>query len=126
MLEYFKTILSKVSFDRKLFEKELKKAIKFVLKDDLIELKRWCYDNFGQQYGNVIEQHNLTVQLDFKLDLKIMQFLEKELRKIRNKIFPNKNCKYELSRICLREIASDRHQSGRNAIIASRPRRSFC
>lgn len=56
MLEYFKTILSKVSFDKKLFEKELKKAIKSLLKDDLSELKRWCYDNFGQKYGIVIEQ----------------------------------------------------------------------
>ncbi|GAB5528411.1 MAG: hypothetical protein Roseis3KO_01880 [Roseivirga sp.] len=56
MLEYFKTILSKVSFDGKLFEKELKKAIKSVLKDELSELKRWCCDNFGQKYGNVIEQ----------------------------------------------------------------------
>jgi hypothetical protein len=56
MLEYFKTILSKVSFDRKLFEKELKKAIKSVVEDELKELKRWCQDNFGQTYGNVIEQ----------------------------------------------------------------------
>ena len=30
MLEYSKTILSKVSFDRNLFEKELAKAIKLV------------------------------------------------------------------------------------------------
>lgn len=56
MLEYFKTILSKVSFDRKLFEKELKKAIKSVVEDELNELKRWCQDNFGQTYGSVIEQ----------------------------------------------------------------------
>lgn len=56
MLEYFKTILSKVSFDKKLFEKELKKAIKSVVEDELKELKRWCQDNFGQKYGNVIEQ----------------------------------------------------------------------
>lgn len=56
MLEYFKTILSKVSFDRKLFEKELKKAIKSVLEDELSELKRWCYDKFGHLYGNVLEE----------------------------------------------------------------------
>ena len=56
MLEYFKTILKKVSFDRKLFEKELRKAIKSVLRDELSELKRWCYDNFGHLYENVLEE----------------------------------------------------------------------
>ena len=56
MLEYFKTILKKVSFDRRLFEKELRKAIKSVLRDELSELKRWCYDNFGHLYENVLEE----------------------------------------------------------------------
>jgi len=56
MLEYFKTILKKVSFDKRLFEKELRKAIKSVLQDELNELKRWCYDNFGHLYENVLEE----------------------------------------------------------------------
>ena len=59
MLEYFKTILSKVSFDGKLFEKELKKAIRSLVKDELRDLKQWCYDKFGHIYGSVLEEHFL-------------------------------------------------------------------
>ena len=56
MLEYFKTILAKVSFDRKLFEKELRKAIKSLVNKDLEELKKWCYEQYGQIYGPVIDR----------------------------------------------------------------------
>ena len=56
MLEYFKTILAKVSFDRKLFEKELRKAIKSLVTDELEELKKWCYDRYGQLYGPLIDR----------------------------------------------------------------------
>ena len=41
MLEYYKTILQKVSFDVKLFSKELKKAISKLLPNEIEELKRW-------------------------------------------------------------------------------------
>lgn len=41
MLEYYKTVLQKVSFDVKLFSKELKKAIKRLLPYEIEELKRW-------------------------------------------------------------------------------------
>jgi len=47
MLNYFKTVLSKVSFDARLFEKELRKAIKTLMVDELQELREWCYANFG-------------------------------------------------------------------------------
>ena len=50
MLEYFKTILSKVSFDKKLFEKELKKAIKTLVPMEITQLKNWCYEHFRQYY----------------------------------------------------------------------------
>ncbi|VAW12918.1 hypothetical protein MNBD_BACTEROID03-1441 [hydrothermal vent metagenome] len=43
MLEYTKTILKKVSFDTKLFCKELKKAISNLLPDEIEELKRWLH-----------------------------------------------------------------------------------
>lgn len=56
MLEYFKTILAKVSFDRKLFEKELRKAIKSLVTDELEELKKWCYERYGQLYGPLIDR----------------------------------------------------------------------
>jgi len=46
MLEYFKMILSKVSFDKILFEKELKKAIKSLIPFEILQLKKWCYANY--------------------------------------------------------------------------------
>ena len=41
MLEYTKTVLKKVSFDTKLFCKELKKAISLLLPHEVEELKQW-------------------------------------------------------------------------------------
>tara|TARA_B100000886_G_C20144638_1_gene375429 strand:- start:327 stop:524 length:198 start_codon:yes stop_codon:yes gene_type:complete len=40
-LEFYKTILEKVSFDRMLFEKEFNKAIVDLSYKDSVELKRW-------------------------------------------------------------------------------------
>ncbi len=62
MLEYFKTILAKVSFDRRLFEKELRKAIKSLVNNELEELKKWCYDKFGQKYGPIIDRQFVLAQ----------------------------------------------------------------
>lgn len=55
-LNYVKVILEKVSFDAKLFEKELKKAIKTLLSDEVKELQEWCYVKFGKTYKQVIEK----------------------------------------------------------------------
>lgn len=41
MLEYTKTVLKKVSFDAKLFYKELKKALVRLLPEEAEELKLW-------------------------------------------------------------------------------------
>lgn len=41
MLEYTKTVLQKVSFDAKLFARELKKAISRLLPNEIEELKIW-------------------------------------------------------------------------------------
>ncbi len=41
MLEYTKTVLQKVSFDAKLFSKELKKALSRLLPGEIEELKKW-------------------------------------------------------------------------------------
>jgi len=41
MLEYTKTVLQKVSFDAKLFSKELQKALSRLLPYEIEELKRW-------------------------------------------------------------------------------------
>ena len=56
MLEYIKTILQKVSFDKALFEKELAKAIKMLVADEVKQLKRWCYAQFGQMYRVVLNR----------------------------------------------------------------------
>jgi hypothetical protein len=56
MLEYVKIILSKVSFHKDLFEKELKKAISMLIPDEIMELKSWCYAKFGESYSNVLNR----------------------------------------------------------------------
>ena len=50
MLEFKKNILTKVSFDFHLFEKELRKAIRWVSPSEVAELKSWCYQQFDEQY----------------------------------------------------------------------------
>ena len=56
MLEYIKTILTKVSFDINLFEKELKKAIDQLINDDLQKLKKWCYAKFSGKHELVLNR----------------------------------------------------------------------
>lgn len=56
MLEYIKTILQKVSFDKALFEKELAKAIKMLIPDEVKQLKQWCYAQFGKMYRVVLNR----------------------------------------------------------------------
>lgn len=56
MLNYVKTVLTKVSFDAQLFEKELRKAIKVLLADELNDLKNWCYTRFGNQHGAILNR----------------------------------------------------------------------
>jgi len=50
MLEYTKDLLKKVSFDVKLFRKELAKAYQNLMEEDIEELKNWVVSNFGEQY----------------------------------------------------------------------------
>ncbi|GAB3201478.1 hypothetical protein ABID22_001481 [Pontibacter aydingkolensis] len=56
MLEYIKTILLKVSFDKMLFEKELRKAFKILIKEELQQLKKWCYDQFSGMYLMILNR----------------------------------------------------------------------
>ena len=56
MLSYVKKILSRVSFDARLFEKELRKAIKVLIAEELEELKNWCYANYELQYGAILNR----------------------------------------------------------------------
>ena len=49
-LEYSKKILTKVSFDVKLFRKELAKAYQYLMEHEVEELINWVKTNFGEQY----------------------------------------------------------------------------
>ena len=54
MFELSKKILSKVSFDRHLFAKELRKAIGYVKPSERTLLKIWCLSTFGHVYQSEI------------------------------------------------------------------------
>jgi hypothetical protein len=56
MLEYIKVILQKVSFDRRLFEKELRKALDLLALDEIKQLRAWCYEQFGRVYRVVLNR----------------------------------------------------------------------
>lgn len=49
MLVYSKTILRKVSFDTRLFQKELTKALRSLSEREALELKQWVLKNFYTQ-----------------------------------------------------------------------------
>lgn len=54
MLELSKQILQKVSFDRKLFKKELIKSLNWVKPHERVDLKTWCLMTFGIGYRDII------------------------------------------------------------------------
>ena len=54
MLELSKQILQKVSFDRILFKKELKKAFHWIKPSERLDLKVWCLITFGVAYKDLI------------------------------------------------------------------------
>ena len=56
MLKYVKTILARVSFDARLFEKELRKAIKMLIAEEIKELRDWCYANFGNLHPAILNR----------------------------------------------------------------------
>lgn len=54
MMEFSKQVLQKVSFDPRLFKKELIKARRWVGQSDQIVLKAWCLATFGHLYKDLI------------------------------------------------------------------------
>ena len=56
MVEYFKIVLNGVSEDRSLFEKELRKALIWMTKDELSSLKVWLRERFYPQYKTLIDE----------------------------------------------------------------------
>ena len=55
MLELSKQVLSKVSFDRNLFYKELKKSISWLKSEDVVILKIWCLSTFAVYKDLIID-----------------------------------------------------------------------
>lgn len=55
MFEYAKQILTKVSFDKNLFRKELIKAIRLLKSEERKMLRLWCITTFAA-YSDVIIQ----------------------------------------------------------------------
>ena len=56
MLDYVKMILLKVSFNKALFEKELRKALKMIIPTDMPDFRSWCYEQFGRIYRRVLKR----------------------------------------------------------------------
>jgi hypothetical protein len=54
MYELSKKVLTRVSFDRKLFKKELLKSIKWLKPKESLMLKAWCLTTFGHVYRETI------------------------------------------------------------------------
>ena len=50
-----KEILTKVSFDKLLFQKELKKALSWLKSEEIDGFKVWCQSNFGNIYPDVLQ-----------------------------------------------------------------------
>jgi hypothetical protein len=57
MLELAKKILQKVSFDPKLFRKELIKSLKWIHDgEELKRFKEWCQQEFGTKYPIILQE----------------------------------------------------------------------
>ncbi len=56
MFEYAKIILPKVSFSKQLFRKELLKCVSWVEKEEVEDLRNWCFENFGEIYPDILEE----------------------------------------------------------------------
>lgn len=63
MLRFCKTILQKVSFDKNLFRKELRKSTHLLEKHELLSLKVWCLASFANYKNIIIEVFENTITI---------------------------------------------------------------
>jgi|TARA_B100001093_G_scaffold305440_1_gene291356 hypothetical protein len=61
MLEFSKKILNSVSFDKKLFKKELHKNIGWLDKKEVIILKIWALTTFSQYKKIILDVYDQTI-----------------------------------------------------------------
>ena len=68
MLEYYQQILQAVSFDKTLFEKELIKSVKSLVRyDEFLDLKQWCIQKFSDSYSQIVERVFSEKELRFNV-----------------------------------------------------------
>jgi hypothetical protein len=68
MLEYQMMIVEKVSFDRSLFEKELRKSVAILNTNDTIELRNWAWQKYERQYPDVLRKVFSTSRLTARIE----------------------------------------------------------
>ena len=61
MLEFCKTVLKRVSFDRRLFARELKKSFSWLSYEDALTLKAWALATYPKRYAVLIASTFATV-----------------------------------------------------------------
>ena len=61
MLRFCKIILEKVSFDKNLFRKELKKSTHLVSKNEQMVLKIWCVTTFANYKDIILDVFENTI-----------------------------------------------------------------
>jgi len=54
-IRYAKEVLSKVSFERNIFKRELKKFLNIIHPDQHQEFKEWCINEFKSEHLETIE-----------------------------------------------------------------------
>ncbi len=70
MLDYVKMILLKVSFNKVLFEKELRKALKMLMPAEVPDFRAWCYQQFSRIYSRVLKRVFRSLdESTFRLDI---------------------------------------------------------
>lgn len=57
MLEYTKTILVRVSFDKTLFKKELEKSLNTLEPKDIRQLQTWLNLKYSRTFPEIIEEY---------------------------------------------------------------------
>ena len=57
MLEHQKVIIRNVSGNKILFENEIKKSIKWLNKNDLLQFNRWLIANYNDIYPDIISKY---------------------------------------------------------------------
>jgi hypothetical protein len=68
-LDYYKTILNKVSFDRDLFDKEYIKATRHLSEQEINELNKWLRSNGFQ---NILANRSHILQEATRKDMNIL------------------------------------------------------